>query len=322
MSNKTKISALPYFGGKSARSATKLGAWINSLLPENNDDTVYIEPFAGMCGVLLQRPPAKIEIINDLNERVWNWWRVVRDKPDELQYYLDNSPDASRREYSFCVKNLDNKDPVKRAYALTVVLSLSRIPGDNNPPDTGMRNPIFGGGSSLHKRLKPLTQRMRYVRLECRDAIEVLESIVELDNAIIYADPPYINARKECYTHQDLDYKKLGKVFKEQEGKVAISGYGEEWDYLGWERHEYNTKSTVKFVEDEDTGKKRGLRRTEVLWTNYTPPKQRQLGLLDNKEYKVEKSDGYKKVGNLNKGWKHQTKTKKLNRKKGIRLGK
>ena len=76
------LRGLKWVGGKSAASALGTGKWITSLLPY---DRTYAEPFAGMCGVLLQRFPSAEEIVNDLDERVVNWWRVVRDRPDEIQ---------------------------------------------------------------------------------------------------------------------------------------------------------------------------------------------------------------------------------------------
>ena len=47
-----------------------------------------------------------------------------------------------------------------------------------------------------------------------------------------------------------------------QQGKVAISGYGEEWDCLEWQR--YEKKDVHVPIEG---GEHKG--RTEVLWCNY-----------------------------------------------------
>ena len=78
------LSALSYYGGKSGgHGSSGRGRWIASLLP-GDTRTLYAEPYAGMLGILLQRAPAKLEIVNDLNRRIVNWWRVVRDHPDEL----------------------------------------------------------------------------------------------------------------------------------------------------------------------------------------------------------------------------------------------
>ena len=55
-----------------------------------------------MAGVLLARAPVKTEILNDLNGRVVNWWRAVRDKPEEFGRLLEFTP-FSRAEYEWGV---------------------------------------------------------------------------------------------------------------------------------------------------------------------------------------------------------------------------
>ena len=55
-----KLSALRYYGGKNAQHRT--GRWIASMLPY---DKGYVEPFAGMLGVLLQRRRSAAEMVND-----------------------------------------------------------------------------------------------------------------------------------------------------------------------------------------------------------------------------------------------------------------
>jgi DNA adenine methylase len=40
---------------------------------------VYVERFGGKANVLLRKPPSTVEIFNDLDERVVNFFRVLRD---------------------------------------------------------------------------------------------------------------------------------------------------------------------------------------------------------------------------------------------------
>lgn len=50
----------------------------------------YIEPFAGSLAVLLARPsPPKAETVNDLCGFVTNFWRALRDAPDEVAKWAD-----------------------------------------------------------------------------------------------------------------------------------------------------------------------------------------------------------------------------------------
>ena len=86
----------PYYGGKRGYG---IAEWIASYLPRNSD-SCYVEPFAGMAGVLFARQPAKPEALNDLNRRVINWWRVVRDQPEEFGWRVEMTP-KSRVEYQW-----------------------------------------------------------------------------------------------------------------------------------------------------------------------------------------------------------------------------
>src|SRR5690606_7708278 len=65
-----------YFGGKQ-----KLAATIAGLLPEH---THYVEPFAGSLAVLLAKTPTRLETVNDLDGDLILFWRVLRDRPEDL----------------------------------------------------------------------------------------------------------------------------------------------------------------------------------------------------------------------------------------------
>lgn len=88
---------------------------------------------------------------------------------------------------------------------------------------------------------------------------------------LTYVDPPYANTvgTAGAYAH-DVDRGALGEVLRVQRGRVAISGYGDEWDHLGWERHERRTNTSLGDLHANTP-------RVEALWTNFRPTSQDRL---------------------------------------------
>ena len=97
---------------------------IVKLIPE--DAKNYVEPFAGSLAVLLRKEPHQCEVVNDLDNRLVAFWRVLRDKPDELQRALTFTPYA-RAEFEHVLSVIDDPcDDVEFARRVFVILRQSR----------------------------------------------------------------------------------------------------------------------------------------------------------------------------------------------------
>src|SRR5919204_1581455 len=90
-----------YYGAKA-----RLAPWITSLLPPGR---TYLEPFAGSAAVLFAKPPSPTEGLNDLDGQVVNFFRVLRDHPDQLARALRLTPYA-RAEYQQHAAHHDDPD--------------------------------------------------------------------------------------------------------------------------------------------------------------------------------------------------------------------
>ena len=259
-----KLAALKYYGGKSPRNRT--GPWIASLLPQGQ---TYVECFAGMAGVLLSRPRVASEVLNDADGHLVNWWRMVRDEPEELGRLVYLTP-WSRRIYedshdALMAGELDD-DPLKRALAYHVCIQQGIVHGLG---EKGWGAIYADYGGKKQKKVGPkdiakLSARIAEVQLENCDAVDMVGKCAKYKDLVLYLDPPYSSADTRAYRKDLPEVDAAGKLteaMQECKGFVAISGYNDDWDHLGWHRHVCETRKHVGGKRDP---------RTEVLWTNKT----------------------------------------------------
>src|SRR5215470_9172626 len=71
---------LAYIGGKN-----RLARHIISLFPKH---TTYVEPFAGGAQVFFHKAPSEVEVLNDLDGEIVNFFRVCQWHYEELIRYL------------------------------------------------------------------------------------------------------------------------------------------------------------------------------------------------------------------------------------------
>ena len=111
--------------------------------------------------------------------------------------------------------------------------------------------------------IERLADRLRTVQLESCDAVDLLNRTASNRACAVYADPPYPSADTSPYAVNGTDIDRLAAALRVQQGAVAVSGYGSEWDMLGWVK-------VVKPALRRNIGKSgRGAsERTETLWLN------------------------------------------------------
>ena len=85
-------------------------------------------------------------------------------------------------------------------------------------------------------------------------------------DVVVYVDPPYPNTVRHYAKANNINPKKLGKALLAQKGKVAISGYGDTWDHLGWRVEKIKTVTYIGAAAGKTSAS-----RVECLWMNYDP---------------------------------------------------
>ena len=84
-------AVLKYPGAKN-----RLAPWICNYVPLHRN---YVEPFFGSGAVFFNKEPAYLEIINDIDGDIVNYFRIIRERGDELIKKIRLTP-YSREEYN------------------------------------------------------------------------------------------------------------------------------------------------------------------------------------------------------------------------------
>lgn len=256
---------MPYFGGK-----ITLAPAIAQLLPRHEH---YVEPFAGSLAVLLAKPLSTMETVNDLDRAIMTFWRVLRERPDELIRACALTP-HSRAEYDASL-DLDATDELELARQTWVKLTQGRT---GRLRRTGWRHYISPAGSSAGmpgyltgyvERMAPVVERLQRVSLECRPAAEVIERYGVDEDVLLYVDPPYLGttrANDNAYRHELRsadEHRELASALCATRAAVVLSGYPSDlYDldlYPDWHRIEMPAFTGQGGKWDN---------RTEVLWSN------------------------------------------------------
>lgn len=243
------LTALKYPGGK-----VKISSWVISYFPRHK---IYVEPFGGAAGVLLNKAPSPLEVYNDLNSDLVTFFSVLRDKEKaaELIRRLRLTPYAREEYYSFYP--MPEGDDIEMARALVCRAGMGiGIKGAVSESRSGFAS----DGKKIKKnaqvfvnsveKMSEIAERFRSVVIECRDALELIPRY-DTPDTLWYMDPPY-HCRYSFRYPATIDQEAMLGVFKNVSGYVVLSGYENELyadELAGWhmetrQHHTFKNKKT------------------------------------------------------------------------------
>lgn len=238
---KIKHPVLKYYGSK-----FRLAEWIISFFPPHKH---YVEPFGGAANVLLCKDPSRLETFNDLNDDIVNFFRVLRENPQDLIEQIELTP-WSRTEYVRCLQKIPHGSSVELARRLFFRLAMS-FSGQYNTCRGSWRrhtnNKRLFNPETRRQSLIDASQRLLTVQIENRDALKLM---LELDSeeTLFYLDPPYVFSTRttsKAYSHEmrDSDHRRFAELLYGLKGYVVLSGYPsaiyeELFEQKGWLKFE------------------------------------------------------------------------------------
>lgn len=249
---------MSYFGSK-----WRIASKIIELMPPHE---LYCEPFGGSASVLLRKPPSYLEVYNDLDHEVVNFFRQLRENPDELIRLIELTP-LSRAELDLAYEFPDDLDPIERARRYYVRAWQSR--GANTRWRSGWRYEITNSRGKAFVRnwaetyhLWDIVRRLRMVQIECDDAVAVIERF-DAPTTLFYVDPPYPQSVRSAshaveYRHEmdKQDHRVLADILHNVKGGVLLSAYPcalyeqlySDWAYISIDARTRSTSQATEIV--------------------------------------------------------------------------
>jgi DNA adenine methylase len=209
------IGPLPYIGGKRA-----IAKKIIAVFPKH---TTYVEPFAGGAQVFFHKEPSKVEVLNDLDGEMVNFFRVCQQHYEELLRYT-RFLIVSRKWHEV----LKATDPVtltdiqraarhlyllKNSYA-GLIRKLDYKCHVAQPPGL---NP-----ERLPEIIAETSKRLARVQLECLPYEKVLERF-DRPWTLFYLDPPYFGLKLYRHNLTTADFERMADRVAGLKAKFVLS---------------------------------------------------------------------------------------------------
>lgn len=210
------MGPLNYIGGKNR--------FVSTILPLIPDHTTYVEPFSGGAQIFFRKEPAKVEVLNDLDGELVNFYRVCQSHYEELIRYLrfmvlsrewygrlQRTPPESLTDiqraarYLYLQKSTFGGRVANQAYAIHVVQR------PNFSPDR-LREVI----ERTHKRLDRVQiENMPYEKAICK---------FDRPSTFFYIDPPYYGVKGLYrFDFDHAQFEQLAEQLRTIQGKFLLS---------------------------------------------------------------------------------------------------
>jgi DNA adenine methylase len=292
-----KINApFGYFGSKNS-----IALHLCSNLPPHN---CWVEAFCGSASLTLKKKPAPIEVINDIDNEIVNFFEQLRNNHERLCDVIELTPYAEKELLTARQQTKDLSDLERaRRFLVQSMMAINGIfgtaKGGFSYSDSYSRNDHdarVNRWNNLPERLKLVVSRLKKIRIENKDALHLLGRYVNRPATLVYLDPPYLGERTNGYNNDANDegfHRRLLELSNKANCMIFISGYENNlYNSIltsedGWE------KKSIETSTKDSKGKSHS--RTEVVWMN-----KHYLKALKTQQIPVNFTEKEKKEGKVN----------------------
>ncbi|AQQ75486.1 site-specific DNA methyltransferase [uncultured archaeal virus] len=247
--------------------------WGKNLYQYFPEHYVFVDLFSGLGQVTLNKKRSKLEVINDIDDNIYNLFLVLRNNFQEFEHkfrYLI----YSRKQFEEYMKQykkdrLTSLEPVERAIAFFYLLNTTMT-----TLDSGFRRAVTRGtrfltcfSDKVLERLELVRRRLKGVlieRLDFRDCIKKYDS----PSTFFFCDPPFMVKRRLYeFDMTKEDHYELAEFLSNIEGKFLLIHVENEdfYDVYG----QFNILAKMKKQKAMEVKAKNREFQTYVLIGNY-----------------------------------------------------
>lgn len=200
--------------------------WIVSKFPKHH---CYVEVFGGGGSVLMNKPRSNVEVYNDKDKDVVQFFQVLRDKPYELIRWVKQRPYHRDLHRKYAKQYFDGYRPdndVERAGRF-FYLRHSQFAAKYNSFSgfSVSKEQPQGSNKNLRKAAEDLAQfseRMQDITIDNRDWREILDRY-DSEKTLFYCDPPYVEEGDALYSNDGFDHVGFAERLNSIDGCFVLS---------------------------------------------------------------------------------------------------
>ncbi|MFA0816013.1 MAG: DNA adenine methylase [Anaerofustis sp.] len=211
-------SPIGWVGGKSRV--------VHKLLPIIPEHVCYAEVFGGAGWLLFAKAPSRVEILNDLDGNLMNFWSVVKNAPDQLIESFNYNL-ISRETFDTCRLKFINgeyEDSIERAHIFYYILKtcFGCKMTELSFGITKTRSLAFNV-DRIEKDINAAYERLKHVTIESLDFRKVMKHYDSADT-LFFLDPPYLDTMGYAVGDFGInDYYDLHAIINQISGKFILT---------------------------------------------------------------------------------------------------
>lgn len=274
---------ITYYGGKQV-----LAQRIISMIPKHR---LYVEPFFGGGAVFFAKKPSKVEVINDINDKLMTFYLQLQANHEKLIQTIKNT--LHFESLSKVARDIYNKrikhDDLDMAWAVWILTNgcFTGSPHGSWKWCNGYSGSHTGKvlANKRSRLSNSLYERLKYVQISSRDALRVIADR-DTPETVYFLDPPYPGANQKHYRgYSHKEFYKLLQLISGIKGRFILTNY---WCQTlkyhvlkyGWDYSTFHGHIVVNRIK-ANRGPQTPVKKEEVIVTNFKQPKTDYQQIID-----------------------------------------